>query len=1013
MRLAALFFERAGMPFAILSPDLRFLMVNDAMCELSGRARQELLGAEATSIFPPEERAPDGSVEQALAAPDGRVTVERRLQRPDGEVLWARLQTTVIRGEEGRLLAHVGTAQDVTLERLTLEELDRERDELAEAEAIAQVGSWRLNLTTGEASCSAELRRIFELAEGAPFGLDIFLPCIPGEERRSLERRFLRAQEDGEPFECEHRILRGDGSEDFVHSRGRVLEREGERWLVGTSQDVSERKQAERAAAEATERFVTAFEDAPIGMSIISTDGKYLQVNPALCAMLGYDCDELLGRSFRSLTHPQDIEENVEILRSLMAGERKTARYEKRFLHGGGHEVWARVATSVVRDEAGKPLYLVAQVEDVSERRRGEEALAEATARFRGAFENAPIGMALSGPDGRWLQVNAALCGMLGYTREELLATTFEEVTHPDDRELSLVQMRRLLAGEVSACQFEKRYLSANGEAVWVIVSTSLVRNDEGEPLYFVTQMVDVSERKRLEELLRANAVKFEEAQQLAHVGSFEWDLETHEIVNSRELHRIHGTDPDSFVPTLEWLLETVHEEDRERVAEVARRGEARRIEFRIERTDGSIRHVITHAQAELDDAGKPIRLHGAVQDVTERVEAERARLELEARMREAQRLESLGVLAGGIAHDFNNLLVGVLGNAGLASLELPPDSPARLLIDQIEIAARRAAELTKQMLAYSGRGQFVVQPLDLRAVVREMSALLESAIAKDVTIAYEFADELPAVRADVAQIRQLVMNLITNAADAIGDEGGRIEIRIGKRRADNAFLAGYSLSDGLPEGTYVTLDVSDDGAGMDAETLARIFDPFFTTKFSGHGLGLAAALGIVRGHHGAIRVESEKGRGSSFSLLLPAVDDPAETPAALSAGEAWEARGTVLVIDDEEIVRRAAQRILSRAGLAVVEAAGAQEALALFSQSPDRFDVALVDLVMPGMTGKELVEALRELRPELPIVVTSGYDARAVMEALGEGGARIDFLQKPYHPHDLLDCVRRRLVGS
>ncbi|MGZ4386473.1 MAG: PAS domain S-box protein [Gaiellaceae bacterium] len=1141
VRLARLFFGSARMPFAILAPDLSFLMVNRAMCELVDRPEEDLVGSPGSSIFPTEESGPTGAVEQVLEAPDGTVSRDRRLRRGGGGTIWARLQTTVAREPGGEILCYVGTAQDITNEKSVLEKLDRERDELAEAEAIAEIGSWRWNTATQEFFCSDQMRRIFEVAPGA-LGPEPFLDRLPASDRGWIKDRLLRAAQDGLPCDFVHRIARPGGGSGIAHTRVRSAAYEDQRWLVGTTQDITELREAEQAAAEATERFVTAFEDAPIGMSIVSTEGTYLQVNPALCSMLGYTAEQLLGRDIATLTHPEDVESSVLELRQLALGEKETTRYEKRFLHADGRTVWAMVASSVVRDDAGKPLYLVAQVEDISERKAAERALTEANARFvsafenapigmaivslegaylqvnealcrilgytreqllettfqalthaddseadarymrgllagefssrtfekryihadghvvwarlasslvrdgqgrplyfvtqvedvserkqaersaaeagerfRGAFENAPIGMALARPDGTWLQVNPALCSMLGYQHEELLATTFVAVTHPDDRESSIEQMQRLLDGRSSSSQFEKRYLHADGHDVWVILSTSLVRDAEGEPLYFVTQMVDVSERRLLEELLRRNAATLEEAQRIAAVGSYEWSLATGEVTWSRELYEIHGVDPATFAPSLERSLELVHSEDRgvfphALIDELAARG-SMQARYRIVKPDGSVRHVVANATSQRDEDGKVLRVTGVVQDVTERVEAEEARLELEARMQEAQRLESLGVLAGGIAHDFNNLLVGVLGNAGLAALELPPSSPAKLLIDQIELAARRAAELTKQMLAYSGRGQFVVQPLDLRDVVRETSALVESGISKNVTIAYELAGELPAVRADVAQMRQLIMNLITNAADAIGEAVGRIEISVGRCEADAAHLAGYALSEGLPEGTYVWLEVVDSGVGMDAETLARIFDPFFTTKFSGHGLGLAAALGIVRGHHGAIRVESEPGRGSSFRLLLPAVDDPAEKPGSVSVKETWTGSGTIMVVDDEEIVRRAARRILSSGGLNAVEATSGEEALRLFTATPDGFDAALVDLVMPGIGGEELVRALHELRPGLPVVLTSGYDARPVVEALGGESARVDFLQKPYHPRDLLECMRKRLA--
>jgi CheY-like chemotaxis protein len=255
-------------------------------------------------------------------------------------------------------------------------------------------------------------------------------------------------------------------------------------------------------------------------------------------------------------------------------------------------------------------------------------------------------------------------------------------------------------------------------------------------------------------------------------------------------------------------------------------------------------------------------------------------------------------------------------------------------------------------------------------------------------------------------------MNLITNASDAIGDSRGVIRVRIDASELGAAELAGYLFSEGLAETTYVSLEVADTGAGMDAETQAKIFDPFFTTKFGGHGLGLAAALGIVRGHHGAIKVSSAPGEGSRFSLLFPATDEaPAEAENA-SGDLSWQGTGTVLIVDDEEIVRRAAVRILSGGGLTVIESAGGEEALELLRRSPDSVDAALVDLIMPGMSGTELVEELRRLHPDLPVIFSSGYDARALAERAG-GAETTRFLQKPYHAHELLDCVRELLSAG
>ncbi|MGH7140357.1 MAG: ATP-binding protein, partial [Pirellulales bacterium] len=301
------------------------------------------------------------------------------------------------------------------------------------------------------------------------------------------------------------------------------------------------------------------------------------------------------------------------------------------------------------------------------------------------------------------------------------------------------------------------------------------------------------------------------------------------------------------------------------------------------------------------------------IRDITEKKQ-------LEMQVQHAQKLETLGVLAGGIAHDFNNLLMVILGNAELAAMQLPAEAPARESVGQVEIAALRAADLCKQMLAYSGKGKFVVKPLDLSSLVKQMAELLEIAVAKKGTLTYELADDLPAVEADTAQIQQVVMNLITNAADAV--EPGKGEVRVTTRAlaADAELLSRCYHEGNVPEGLYVCLEVSDNGCGMDEETQARIFDPFFTTKFTGRGLGMAAVLGIIRGHHGAIHLESAAGKGTTIQVLFPpSVKAPRAFAKEAPALDSWRGDGTVLVVDDEEMVRQVAKAILESVGFQVL----------------------------------------------------------------------------------------------
>jgi len=367
-------------------------------------------------------------------------------------------------------------------------------------------------------------------------------------------------------------------------------------------------------------------------------------------------------------------------------------------------------------------------------------------------------------------------------------------------------------------------------------------------------------------------------------------------------------------------------------------------------------------------------------------------------------------VLAGGIAHDFNNLLVAILGNADLALLDLSPVSPARPMIEDVKMAAIRASELTNQMLAYSGKGRFVVEALDLNELVEEMSHLLRVSISGKTVLNLHLADNLPAVQADASQMRQIVMNLITNAADAVGEKSGVVSISTGAMEASRDYLSETYVNENLPEGYYVYLEVSDTGCGMDEETRAKLFDPFFTTKFAGRGLGMAAVLGIVRAHSGAVKVYSERGKGSTLKVLLPCSEEaiealgregPTEQP-----GELGRCTGTVLVVEDEDTVRNVAKMMLERAGFDVLTAADGREGVELFREHADRVGAVLLDMTMPGLSGEETFRELRVIRRDVRVILCSGYNEQDVTSRF-VGKRLAGFMQKPFELHALIAKVR------
>jgi nitrogen-specific signal transduction histidine kinase/CheY-like chemotaxis protein len=396
---------------------------------------------------------------------------------------------------------------------------------------------------------------------------------------------------------------------------------------------------------------------------------------------------------------------------------------------------------------------------------------------------------------------------------------------------------------------------------------------------------------------------------------------------------------------------------------------------------------------------------------VLARARADAHQRAVERRMQDAQKLESLGVLAGGIAHDFNNLLTAILGNASLLRAEIGDVDGVTEAVEQIETASRRAAELCRQMLAYAGRGRFALQLIDLNMLLHDMQAPLEVTIPKTAKLELALATSIPAVLADESQIRQLVMNLVFNAAEALAEGVGAITLHTGIAECTAEDLARTVFSPQLPGGRYVSLRVTDTGHGMSPETAARIFDPFFSTRFTGRGLGLAAVVGIVRSHKGALRVSSTVGSGSTFELLLPAQDGaPALPPESISPSThasqgKWRTTGTALVIDDERGVRDLVRSVLQRSGMTILEADNGERGIATFDELGEDVRIVLVDLTMPGLDGRETLAAIRERRPDIPAVLMSGYSPADLINSASHA-----FLQKPFTPAALRSVVKRLL---
>ena len=523
---------------------------------------------------------------------------------------------------------------------------------------------------------------------------------------------------------------------------------------------------------------------------------------------------------------------------------------------------------------------------------------------------------------------------------------------------------------------------------------------------------VGAIERKRAESELRKSEMRLRHLVEHMPVLMEAQDSAGNIVAWNRECERVTGYLPEEIISNKK-VFELLYPDCEYRDSMIGERhsrgNNYRNLEWDITCKDGSVRTIAwSNISEEISIPGWASWSVGV--DITELKKAEDERLKLEAQVQQAQKLESLGVLAGGIAHDFNNLLMGILGNADLALDELPPGSSIRHNLHEIEIASKRAADLCRQMLAYSGRGRFIVELININEVVQEMAHLLQVSISKRATLKYNFAENVPAIEADVTQIRQIVMNLITNASEAIGDEDGVISISTGTMECKQVFLNDPYLDDFLTEGEYLFIEVEDTGCGMDEEIIKKIYEPFFTTKFTGRGLGMAAVLGIVRGHKGTIRLTSKKDEGTTFTVLFPALDRPAVSMGTDKVQDGrWRGKGTILLVDDEDTIRVVGKKMLMKAGFTVLTASDGYEAIEQFSKNLDEIVCVVLDMTMPHMDGEEAFVELRKIDKNIRVILSSGYNEQEIVERF-EGSKISGFIQKPYRSAELIEKLQRVL---
>lgn len=782
-------------------------------------------------------------------------------------------------------------------------------------------------------------------------------------------------------------------------------------------------KQAEEAARSNEERLQLALDAAHLGTwdwNIL--DGTTIWNNEHY-RMLGYEPDSFAPtyRHWADRVHPDDLPvTEARIQETIKNGNDYRAEFRV-VLPDGTVRIFEALGR-IGRDRAGSAVRLYGAMRDISEQKQIMNALHQAkeeleqrveerTAELRESKELFSLFMKhtpvytfikrIEGEQSRVIVLSDNFIDMVGRPASELLGRTMDEMFPADFA-------KKITADDLDVVKAEK-IIQLEEELAGRSYTTIKfpIISESGDKL-IAGFTLDITEKKRQEEAVRRSEHEFrmlaESMPQIVWITRPDgWNI----YFNQQWVEYTGLALEESYGHG--WN-KPFHPEDQQRAWDAWQNAitnlSAYSLECRLRRADGVYKWWLIRGVPVLDEHGAVLKWFGTCTDIDEFKQAEEERRELEQKMLQAQKMESLGVLAGGIAHDFNNILTAIIGNADLALMKLNPESPVVTNLKQIEQSAARAADLARQMLAYSGKGKFLIENLDLNRLIEEMLHMMEVSISRKALLRLKLGQHLPVVEADATQLRQVIMNLVINASESLDEESGIITITTGSMECDRSYLGEVWLDENISAGQYVYIEIADTGCGIGKETIGKIFDPFFTTKFTGRGLGMAAVQGIVRGHKGAIKVCSEPGKGTTIRVLFPASGRPAETSRAGSSAGVWQGSGRVLLVDDEEIVRDIGAVMLKELGLKVVTAKDGVDALEMFKSGND-ISFVILDLTMPNMSGDECFEELKRISPDVKVIISSGYSEQEVTQKfIGKGVA--GFVQKPYRLAELEEAIKR-----
>jgi len=999
----------AHTPDAIFVKDLegRYVLANAAAGHMLGLRSDEVLGRLDTELFTPADarllRDEDAAV---IASGETRTSEEPLTVR--GEPVIFRTTKGPVRDATGRVVGLFGLSRVIT-EQSRLQ--DRMRTSEGKYRSVFDQSPIGKSITTldGDVDCNDALCAMLGYTREEL--KHVTFQSLTHPDDMAMSEQQMRAFVSGEADSVRYvkRFVRKDGvvlwADLIITARrdasGAVID------FLSSVMDITERRQAEAALLESEDKFRYMFDHGAMGMSITRPSGE-VQLNQAARELFGRTAEQLRHARWQDLTHPDDVALTQRHIDDLLSGAERVARFSKRFLKPDGSVVWADLISVLRRDADGAPMYLMTSMVDISERVRAEVALRESEHLFRESQRVANIGSYRAEFVAGFWRSSEVLDEIFGISeRRDHPISEWMALIHPDDAERMAGYLGQVVSGAVRSFDATYRIVRMTDGAVrWVHGLGSFTFAADGTVVSMTGTIQDITARWQAEDALRKSEERHRAILRGALDGFWVVDREGNILEVNETYCRMSGYTEDELL-SMKFDALVGDESPAEiaaRTTQITARGEAR-FESRHRRKDGSTYPVAISVQHRPVDGGLDVAF---IQDITARRQAETERAAMQAQLQQAQKMESVGRLAGGVAHDFNNMLGVILGHADLVLQALSPGDPLRDDIEEMRRAAARSVELTRQLLAFARKQTVAPQVLNLNETVSGMLKMLKRLIGEDIALTWRPHDALWPVKVDPSQVDQILANLCVNSRDAITGVGA-LSITTGHRTFSVEELAARAET---APGDYVLLSISDDGSGMDDETISHLFEPFYTTKAlgKGTGLGLATVWGIVRQNQGFIDVTSAPGQGTTFNIYLPRhvgrVVGAVDTSPATQVPRGQE---TILIAEDEPGLLSLAARMLEMHGYRVLRAGTPGAAIALATEHLGAIDLLVTDVVMPEMNGRDLAKRLMSLHPGMRRLFMSGYTADVIAHrgVLDDG---VHFLQKPFTQDTLSRKVREAL---